>query len=637
MNSFKSEYQEALFHWGGVVFFVFIGYILDPVILGAFLPQDIRESLIGLALLIVLRIFKVFYYSGFYAAMIEVVSDEYPLLSFERIRVNALTYWKIYLCLLCIPAFFHFLSFGFSPYLNFPLSLIAAVCDPLILYMMAAFIVSTKYLQSMKLKKEVVRIDKKVIVIMMLLTIANMAFSFQGAILTEIDSHLYRIFILAARFIHVLIFFYIAVIILKKYPDIKKSFQRENELLLVAPLGGGVLGAASTFFQRFYPPIFVVLRSLTPDYYRIREYNQVFWRNSYFEGAKLVAISCFTSNTPEAYKIAKEFKRRGSKVIMGGPHVMFLPEEALEYCDSVVIGDAEAIWEGVLKDYEAGTLKRIYAGPAIENYYECIDKAADRLPSKYVGKYIETGRGCKFDCGFCVIPAISGERIRKRPVEEVVALIKKAKKYRKDFLFLDNNIYVDPAYAKKLFEAIKPLNITWRSSSSLDIAKNEKVLRLAKESGCKALLIGYEIAEGADEKEMSAKFGMAKNYRTLTRKIKKQGIGIKGHFIYGFDSDNGKSLFNLWKFCFLIFPFATIVSFLTPFPGSRLFDDMLKENRLLNLNWRNYGVTKIVFKHKKINPFLINVLYPAVYFFFALTTSKLGLIILILSTFFFLS
>ena len=239
--------------------------------------------------------------------------------------------------------------------------------------------------------------------------------------------------------------------------------------------------------------------------------------------------------------------------------------------------------------------------------------------------FLETTRGCKFHCDFCTIPALSGGRVRRKPVEDVVVLIKKMKRKYRIFTFLDNNIYNDPSYARALFKALRPLKIKWGSFCTIDIAKNDEVLKLAKESGCQVLTFGYEISESSNEKDKGGKFAMARKYLEFTRQVKKAGIRVKGNFVFGFDSDKWKSLFILWKFCFQVNPLLTGITLLTPLPGTRVYEDMLRENRILNLNWHDYGSYKFVFKHKYFNNvWMTRFFSPCIPLFFMLTTSKVG-------------
>ena len=210
------------------------------------------------------------------------------------------------------------------------------------------------------------------------------------------------------NYIHVFEFIFCALYILDHYPEIKEKFSNSKEIFLINPMGAEVVQSVGFSGLRRYPPVFVVLKALSPKTYKFREFNQVLWHERYYKSNVLVCITCFTSNCYEAYKIAKEFKKRGSKVVMGGPHVTYLPHEALAFCDSVVIGQAEGVWREVIRDYENGTLKPQYRGPATEADYAQVHEELLNSPPSIVKEFLETSRGCKFRCHFCTIPALSG-------------------------------------------------------------------------------------------------------------------------------------------------------------------------------------------------------------------------------------
>ncbi len=228
--------------------------------------------------------------------------------------------------------------------------------------------------------------------------------------------------------------------------------------------------------------------------------------------------------------------------------------------------------------------------------------------------FLEVSRGCKYKCHFCTVPNLSGAGPRTKPVFELVELIKKVQPKYKNLVFIDNNIYNDPAYAKELFKALKPLGIRWTANGTLDMAKNEEILRLAKESGCYLLLFGYEINDHSIEKDRRGKLGMAEKYVELTRKVQKAGILIKATFIVGWDSQNFRGLLELWRYCLKLKPWLAIPYILTPFPGTKVFDEMLQTNRIMNLNWNKYNQGRGVIKYKYFEGGFLDKFFPLICF-----------------------
>jgi len=430
----------------------------------------------------------------------------------------------------------------------------------------------------------------------------------------------------------ILAFALIADEILKANPAVTRPFTSTKTMILVNLPGGGLLMQAISPLLRQYPPFFAVLRALAPAGYRFIEYNRTpFWHRRFFQSDALVAISSFTSNAADAYKLAKEFRKHGSKVVLGGPHVTFFPDEALLFADSVVIGPAESVWADVIHDYERGTLKPVYRGHCAQPEMTRLHEYLLAAPVPVAADFLQINRGCKFNCYFCASHAIlNGARVEKS-LDDILELIRKVSQKAKAITFIDDNIYANPAYAKKFFEALIPLKITWAAQASIDIAHQDYILKLLYKAGCRSLLIGYEIDGDSMEKASGGKLALAKDYYKLTQKIRKTGIMVKGHFIFGFPNDSWRSLAHTWWFCVKLAPFSLGFSFLTPLPGTRFFDDIKQKDAFINLNWRKFDLSHQVWQHPRLGaPWLLRKGFLFILGFFSLTASTLGRIILLL-------
>ena len=623
MNDQRSLLSKSFSILHSCLSIVLITYLLDVIF-----ARLVYLGMWALAMLLVLPA-KVWVFSGIYGALVELVSGEEIVFKLSHVKRNAKEFWKIYLLFAVMPFLFYAVMIlsGIN-LLHISIYVIYAHLNIFIMYGMAHFIFHKKYCRpGARQKVKPVMTGKMFVTLFVLYALYVLIFDLPY--FYDPDAFdLTRITLIGFNYLNFMIFLYLAIVLQEQHPEVEKSFIHEKEIYLVNPLGGGLFFHLGSMALRHYPPVFVVIKALSPKGYQFREFNQHSWHERYYAGNKLVAITCFTSNSPDCYRIAHEFRKRGSKVVLGGPHVTFLPDEALEYCDSVVVGEVESVWEEVIKDYENNSLKRKYTGVPVSECHTLVHQELLNSPPEIIKDFLETTRGCKFKCHFCTVPAISGGKVRTQPIFDVVELIKKVKSKYRSVSFIDNNIYNDPAYAKELFKALKLLNIKWATQCTIDIAKNDEVLRLAKDSGCYSFLIGFEISDSSLEKQEGGKLAMATKYRQYAKKIQDLGIRIKAHFIFGFESDNFKGLWNFWKFCFSIRPFITIMSILTPFPGSKVYDDMIKEDCISNLNWRHYGAQSLVFKHKKMNNFLLARLWPAIYLLFFFTTSKVGYILL---------
>lgn len=608
-----------------------IAFLLEPSILSSYViisPNLVFFQILSVVLVVLLIPAQIYFYSGIYGVFLEIAAGETFLITRKQFHKNAKQFWKIYLSLSILPFFLHFLSFVFLGSQSHTLDFVKIHTSAILTCLIAIAFLQHKYLKPLKLSLRKIKISAGNLFILSILIVLHLStyyFPFLLDSFPDID----RILLFISKYLNMLTFIFVAHLFLENYPEITVKYQNQKELILINPGGGGILTGLATMVNREYPPVFVVLKALTPPDYKITEFNRVRWHQHYYQSHKLVAITCYTSNSAEAYKLAKEFKRHGSTVIMGGPHVTYMTDEALQFCDSVVVGEAEGIWPQILKDYEANCLKQIYTGQSMEEYHKVVHQYLLKSSPDIIKSFLETTRGCKFRCHFCSIPNLSGGTVRNKPPLEVVELLQKIKHHYSRIAFLDNNIYSDPNYAKELFEALKPLKIKWQSFCTIDIAKNEKLLTLAKESGCDMLAIGYEITGDSPEQEQRGKFAMAERYLSYSQKIKDAGINIRSGFIWGFDSDKYQSLLNIWKFALAIKPAIAVMSLLTPIPGTKLFNDMAKANRLKNINWRHYAALDMIFEHPNLNYRIVSqIFFPYIAALFFLTTSRKGQIFL---------
>ncbi len=606
---------------------VVIVALVEPSVVFSYISDKYAFSFYGYLLWVILIPLKIYVFAGILGCFAALTLDPRVCIGVETFQEKARKYWPPYLLLSCLPVFLHFLMRFLFP--SFPLELnqVFVFLDVFILYVMARHILRAETGVSFlpESRKFVSREDIGVLAGLYLLGIATLQFSrYYAGTFLEME----RVFVLVQKYITLLMFCYIAELLASSLE--KTGGEEGRELYLVNPPAGGPFLRAVAKLLRGHCPVFQVLRALTPADYKVREFNGVLWRDQYYASGKLVAVTCFTCNCSEAYKIAKEFRRRGSTVVMGGPHVTHMPDEALEFCDSVVIGDAEMVWKQLLRDYEQGALKPRYHVPGSGPFPEEIFTALLKLPPLKLRDYIQSIKGCKFNCRFCTIPGLSGHKLTLRPIEQVVELLRRVKEKKNSVMFIDNNIYADPEYARELFTALKPLKMKWSGSASIDIAADRKVLQLARESGCQMLLIGYEISAHSPERARGGKFAMADKYLKYSQRIKKAGIRIKAHFIYAFEHESLWNLLDLWWFAVRLWPYYTVVSMLTPFPGTRLYRQMAEEDRLINLNWKSYTCQRLVYDHPRISPVLAAKLHPAVYTGILVTASGGGCFLIIL-------
>jgi radical SAM superfamily enzyme YgiQ (UPF0313 family) len=315
----------------------------------------------------------------------------------------------------------------------------------------------------------------------------------------------------------------------------------------------------------------------------------------------LVGLSCMTSNAPRAYGLAREFKKRGKTVVMGGVHPTILPEEALGYADSVVIGEAEGVWARLLDDLQNGQLRKTYhdACPPLDQYVHVKPRKGLKKGTFHVVPVMTT-RGCPYECDFCCVHDIYGATVRHVPVANVVRHIVDSE--GRVFMFLDDNIFGDRRYAKELFEAIKPLKIKWGGQGGLSFARDPELLRLARDSGCGALFYGIESVSEYRLGKMRKSMRKIEDIREAIRRLRKAGIYSLASVVFGFDEDTTQTFAETLSFLEESQVGSASMNILTPYPGTRIYSQLKHEGRIFTEDWKYYNHNTPVFSPKNLSP-----------------------------------
>ena len=323
----------------------------------------------------------------------------------------------------------------------------------------------------------------------------------------------------------------------------------------------------------------------------------------------LVAITSMTVQANRAYEIADEFKRMGVTVVMGGIHPTVMPDEALQHCDSVLIGEGENTWQAMLKDFKNKCLKKIYNSMEYPEVTEFpIPKYEILKHDRYLLNPIQATRGCPYDCDFCSVKSSSGKKYKMKPVEQVIKEIEYAETFnkglfKKGYFFVDDNLYVNREYTKSLFKEMSKLKITWMGQGTVNIAKDKEIIELMAKSGCRNFSIGFEsLSQDSLEEANKPKINDVQEYKNAIDIIQSYGITAAGTFIFGFDQDGPKvfeKTVNFAKEANIYTPFFNI---LTPFPGTRFFDRLEAEGRIIDKDWSKYNALRSVIKPNKMSP-----------------------------------
>jgi radical SAM superfamily enzyme YgiQ (UPF0313 family) len=289
-------------------------------------------------------------------------------------------------------------------------------------------------------------------------------------------------------------------------------------------------------------------------------------------------------------------------VVLGGVHATLLPEEAAPHADALVLGYAEKSWPQLLRDFVRGELRPRYFTPTGRSLAGVPVARRDLLKKERYSTVnsIEATRGCPHKCDFCVVPTAWANTYAHRPVEEVVAEL--ATFHKRHALFIDLSPTEDVTYAKALYRAMIPLRMRWVGLSTTRIAEDAELLRLAAQSGCKGLLIGFESISQDTLNGTRKGFHAAAEYGDVVKKLHDHGIGIQGCFVFGFDTDDESVFERTAEFVDRTRIDLPRYAVATPFPNTGLYRRLEAEGRLLHKNWALYDVEHVVFRPKQMSP-----------------------------------
>lgn len=364
---------------------------------------------------------------------------------------------------------------------------------------------------------------------------------------------------------------------------------------------------------RVWKPLgLMVLAGLTPPEWEISIIDENLGAPDYAAQPRpdLVGITAFTSQANRAYEVAAHFRGLGVPVVMGGIHATMCVDEVMARADSVVTGEAEGVWPRVLADTRDGRLQRRYDGGLAE-MHEVQPARHDLLAAGYALGAIQTTRGCPLNCSFCSVTAFNGARYRQRPIAEVVREFQSIRE-RRVLVVDDNLIGTRPehiARAKDLFRAMAQANLgkEWIAQATINFADDEELLALAAQSGCRGVFIGFESPNPEGLREVGKKFNLlkARDLQASVRRIHRHDILVVGSFILGLDVDEPGIGSRIAAAARQYGVDNLNLLFLTPLPGTRLWDQMREQGRIaLNTfpqDWQYYTLNFPVARYQRLS------------------------------------
>jgi radical SAM superfamily enzyme YgiQ (UPF0313 family) len=340
------------------------------------------------------------------------------------------------------------------------------------------------------------------------------------------------------------------------------------------------------------------LAGITPRNHSVKIINENYEDLSFDEPADLVGITSYTMTAPHVYQLADEFRSRGRKVVLGGYHPTAMPDEAKQHADSIVLGEAEAIWPQLISDLEKGVLKPFY-GPNPDFDMAAIPPIRrDLIRQNPLLGAVQSTRGCPNQCEFCAIASFCNHGVKQRPIKNVVEEIKQMP--NRIFVIHDPSLTVNPPYSRELFQELirQKVHKGWVANGNANVLGkiDDEFLSLAKKSGCVEWFVGFESVSQDALNGIKKTVNKVEDFKRTIKRVHQHGMAVQGGIIFGFDQDT-PDIFDAtlekmyeWELD------AVEVNILTPYPGTPLYDRLEREGRILTKDWSRYNQVDVVFR-----------------------------------------
>ncbi len=357
-------------------------------------------------------------------------------------------------------------------------------------------------------------------------------------------------------------------------------------------------------YSRFPPLSLLTLAGLTP-----RDRWDIIVRDEHIESSEvdghidLVGIQTYISSSGRAHELADRWRRRGAKVVLGGLHVTSLPEESAAHADAVCTGPAESVWPALLDDFEHGRLRKIYHGRAEGSAAMVPMPRRDLMnPRGYLIRHtMVASRGCPHSCDFCYKSGFWGPHYYEpRPLQQIESEL--AEVDDRLVFFLDDNLLANRRFARKLFEVLRGSGIVWQAAGSLDVTADPGFLNEAYEAGCRSLFVGFESISADNMRGNNKLVNVKTDYAAACRRFHDAGIMINGSFVFGFDSDGPDVFDRTVEFAIENKILTATFHILTPLPGTRAFERLEADGRILHRDWAYYDTDHAVFQPRRMTP-----------------------------------
>ena len=353
------------------------------------------------------------------------------------------------------------------------------------------------------------------------------------------------------------------------------------------------------------PLVFAIAKPMIPGDIEVEFYDERVEKIPRDLKCDIVLMTVETFSAKRAYLLANKYRKEGKIVIMGGFHPTMCPNEALEYSDSIIIGELENNFTQFLVDLKNDCLKKVYECDSLCNLSDIKYDYNVFKNKKYnpIG-LIQFSRGCPNRCEFCSVHAFFKDSIRTKSIDTIIQEIKNIN--HKTLFFIDDNLFSDKQKARELFEKLIPIKKKWFCQISIDAAADKELLKLMRKAGCILVLIGFESLDIENLKQMKKGVNIKNNdYKKVIKNVYDAGIMIYATFVIGYDSDTKDTVKKLCEFSienkFAIANFNPLM----PMPGTKLYDRLKSEDKLIYEKWwldDNYSYGDAMLKPANMTP-----------------------------------
>ncbi len=387
-------------------------------------------------------------------------------------------------------------------------------------------------------------------------------------------------------------------------------------------------------FMAAPPQSLFSLAASTPDHVEIELVDETIDMQVDFKTqADIIVLFFSTPDALRGYEIADTFMKLGKTVILAGLHTMFNQEEALDHCHGIMVGETEGIWEELLSDFQNGFIRERYQRTTEVDMETLKPFPTDKISLEQYGYVwsVLVSRGCVNKCSYCLVNRFF-HSMRYRPVDDVVEEIRQSK--AKIIELHSDNLTADRAYAVELFTKLKPLKIKWFAETTVSLADDDELLKLAAESGLSYLLLGLETPSGKALKEADKEFMDISRVKEQIKKLHKYGIIVDSGMLFGFDDHDREIFDETIQYANHIDLDVMHGIIPIPFPGTKLYEQLEADGRILTKDWSKYDGRHLVFQHdhlteeeilKGISKFENNVYSLKAYFRYMKFVTAMGL------------